>query len=193
MDDTAQEGARGQDNRAPRNGRAIGQNDTGNPAVRDRQVRNLAFDHCQARQIKQNVLHCGPIQFSVRLRARTLHRRAFAPVQQAELYARPIRSAAHQPVHRVDLAHQMALAKPSDGRVARHHANAIAPQRDKRRRAAHARGRMRGLCPRMTAADHDDVEMFHVKQASLADAEARKDHIEQVLHIHPTDQRVQAP
>ena len=45
----------------------------------------------------------------------------------------------------------------------------------------------------MAAADHDDVEVFHVKHPSLADAEAGEDLAQKVFDIDPADQRIQRP
>ena len=65
---------------------------------------------------------------------------------------------AHQPVERVDLAHQMALAEPTDRRIARHRADGREPVRDQRGSRAHARGRGRGLAAGVPAANDDDIE-----------------------------------
>ena len=59
----------------------------------------------------------------VDLRARALHSGALAPVQQAELNARAVGHPAHDAVQRVDLAHEVALAKAADRRIAGHRAD----------------------------------------------------------------------
>ncbi len=70
-----------------------------------------------------------------------------------------VRDAAHQPVHRIDLADQMALAETADGGVAGHLADGRNPVCDERGAGARA-GRRRGrLAARMAAADHDYVEL----------------------------------
>ena len=69
--------------------------------------------------------------------------------------------AAHDPVERVDLAHQMPLAEPADRRVAGH----LADRRrgDASAAASRAKPRRRGrrLAAGMAAADHDDVKPVH--------------------------------
>ena len=69
---------------------------------------------------------------------------------------------AHQAVQRVDLAHEMALAEPADGRIAGHLADGGEAVGDQRRARAHARRGGRGLAAGMAAADDDDVEAFVV-------------------------------
>ena len=64
---------------------------------------------------------------------------------------------AHQPVERVDLAHEMALPKPADGRIAGHLADRGEAMRDERRLGAHPRRSRRRLAAGMAAADHDHV------------------------------------
>jgi hypothetical protein len=44
---------------------------------------------------------------------------------------------------------------------------------------------MCGLGSCVAATDHDDVEMFHVKQPLLSDAETGKDIVQHMLHINP--------
>ena len=81
-----------------------------------------------------------------------------APVEDAELDAGLVRDAAHQPVERIDLADEMALAEAADRRIAGHGADRGEAMRDQRRARAQARGRRRGLAAGMAAAHHDDIE-----------------------------------
>ena len=119
-----------------------------------------------------------------------MNSRAFPPVQQTKLDARPIRNPAHDPVQRIDLSNQMPLAQPADGRVARHHPDTSPTQRHQRRPRAHACRHMRGLRPGMPTADHDDVKMFHVKHLSLTQAKAGENLVENHLDIYPSYQRI---
>ena len=64
---------------------------------------------------------------------------------------------AHQPVKRVDLAHQMAFAEPADRRIAGHGADGGESMGDQRRLGAHARGRGGRLAAGMAAAHDDDI------------------------------------
>ena len=74
----------------------------------------------------------------------------------------PAASAArgHQPIERVDLAHQMAFAEAADGGVATHHADGVAPLRHQRCSRAASGGRRRGLAAGMAAANDDHVKGF---------------------------------
>jgi hypothetical protein len=187
MNDTAQESAGGQ-NDGPRGKlRSVGQNETGNSPVFHNEISRFTFNDRQGRGVRQDQLDRLPIEPPVSLRARALNGRAFATVEKAELDARAICRATHQPVKGIHLAHKMAFAQTTDCGIAGHDSNGFNAQRHKRRLTAHAGRCICGLGTGVTAADHYDVKLFHVKRASFADAEARKDHVEQVLHIYPTD------
>ena len=80
-----------------------------------------------------------------------------APVEQAELNAGGIRHPPHQPVHGVDLADEMAFAKPADRRVAGHDADRVEAQRDQRGPGAGARGSAGRLAAGMAAAHHNHI------------------------------------
>ena len=104
-------------------------------------------------------LHRLAIEFPVGLGARAMHRRTTRLVQHPELDARPVDRPAHDPVEGVDLAHKMALAKPADGRVAGHLADAVGAHRHEGRPCAHARGGGGCFAARMTPANDDDVKI----------------------------------
>ena len=101
---------------------------------------------------------CQAIELAVGLGARPLHGRTLGAVQHAELDAGLVDDAAHQPVERIDLAHEMPLAEAADGRVARHLADGLELVRDQRRARAHTRRRRRCLAARVPASHNDDVE-----------------------------------
>ena len=117
-----------------------------------------ALDHLEVRRRPDRGLHGGPVELAVGLGARALHGRPLGAVEQAELDAGRIRHPPHQAIKRIDLAHQMALAEPADGRIAGHLADGGKAVRDQRRARAHAGSRRRGLAAGMAAADNDDVE-----------------------------------
>ena len=157
VDQPAQERARGQHHGARADTAAVGGDDPVHPAVLDRQVLDRRLDHLEVRRRADRGLHCGPIELAVGLGARALHGRPLGAVEQAELDAGGVRHAPHQAVERIDLAHEMALAEPADGRVAGHLADGGEAVRDQRRARAHAGGRRGGLAAGMAAADHNDV------------------------------------
>ena len=98
------------------------------------------------------------VELAVGLRARALHRRPLGAVQHAELDARLIDNAAHQPIECIDLAYEMTLAEAADGRVARHLADGLEFMRDKRCARTHACGRCGCLAAGVPASNNDDVE-----------------------------------
>ena len=89
------------------------------PSV-DEQVLDRPLDHVEAVLRRDLPLHRRTVELAIRLRPRPLHCRPARPIEQPELNPRRIRDPAHQPVERIDLAHEMALAEPPDRRIARH-------------------------------------------------------------------------
>ena len=126
--------------------------------VLDDQVLDRGFDHVEVRRGADRRLHGLAVELAVGLGAGTLHRRAFAAVQHAELDAGQVGDLAHQAVEGVDLADQMTLAEPANGRIAGHLADGGEAVGDQRRARAHARRSGSSLAAGMAAADHDNVE-----------------------------------
>ena len=125
--------------------------------VLDDQVLDRGFDHFQVRGGGDRCLHGLAIKLAIGLGAGALHRGSFAPVQHAELDAGGVGHPAHQAVERVDLADQMALAKPANGRIAGHFADRGEAMGNQRRARAMRRRSGSSLAAGMAAADHDHV------------------------------------
>ena len=87
----------------------------------------------------------------------------------------------------------MALAQAPDRRVARHRAQRFHAQSHKGSRRAHAGRSCCCFGSGMTAANHDDIVVFHVEHSLLADAETGEDLAEEVVNIHAAHKRVQRP
>ena len=119
----------------------------------------FAFDDGQVRRFADERLHGAPVELAVGLGARPLDGGALAAIEDAELDAGRVGGARHDPVQRVDLAHQMALAEAADRRIAGHLADRCEPMGDERGRGAAARRRGRGFAARMPAADDNDVKL----------------------------------
>ena len=90
----------------------------------------------EVRRLGDQPLHRRAVELAVGLGARALHGRALAAVEDAELDAGGVGGAAHQPVERVDLAHEMALAEAADRRIAGHLADRREALGDERRARA---------------------------------------------------------
>jgi hypothetical protein len=127
------------------------------PARIEQQILGGTFEDYQAPDFGEQRRHRRAVELPVGLRPGTAHRRPLAAVQHAELDAGAVDRAAHDPVERVDLAHQMALGEPPDRRVARHLANRHPVVRQQRRASAKPRRRRRRLAPGMPPADHHDI------------------------------------
>ena len=126
-------------------------------AVRHDQILDRRGDHIEICRRLDSGAHGLAIELAVGLGARALNGGPLRAVQHAELNAGLVGDAAHQPVQRVDLADQMALAEPANGRIAGHLADGLDLVRDQRRARAHARGRGRGLATGVSAANHDHI------------------------------------
>ncbi len=158
MDQPAQEGAGRQHHGAGADLAAVAGDDPGHPAGLDQQVLDGALDHLEVGRRPDRRLHRLAVELAIGLGARALHGRALGAVEQAELDAGGIRHPPHQAIQRIDLAHQMALAEPADGRIAGHLADGGEPVRHQRRARAHAGRGSRSLAAGMAAADDDDVK-----------------------------------
>ena len=104
-----------------------------------RMERNAKLCHCtgNAVSLQQQIVHCLlkqseiglilqcltnglPIQHPVCLRTRSTHGGPLAGIQDAKLDTGLVGCHGHDATQRIDLLHQMALADPSNRRVARH-------------------------------------------------------------------------
>ena len=159
MDEAAEKGAGGQHDGAGAKLAPVREPDAGAAPVADEEVVGLAFDHVEIRLGRECGLHGAGIEPAVGLGARAAHGRALAPVEQAELDAGRVRHAPHEPVQRIDLAHEMPFPEPADGRVARHGADRPETVRDEGRRSAEPRRGGSRLAARMAPAHHDHVEV----------------------------------
>ena len=127
----------------------------------ENQVLYLGLEQLEAGQRRQQVPDTARVEPPVGLGARTTHGGALAAVQHPELDAARVDRASHQPVQRVDLAHQMAAAKTADRRIAGHRADGFEPLGHQRRPRTHPRAGRSGLAASVTTADNDDVEAWH--------------------------------
>ena len=121
------------------------------------QVDDLRLLEQQIRLQFQLVLHHLAVFAAVDLRAQGMHGRALALVQHAALQKGRVRRAPHLAAERVDLAHQMALRRAADRRVARAVSHRIHIDGEYHRLTAEARRGQRRLNARMSRADHRDV------------------------------------
>ncbi len=161
MDQPIQECAGGQNHSPGRDHLPVRQDDAGRSAVAQNQIFGGRFHDGQVRYCSQRGLHRLTIKLAVGLGARAAHRRALAPVQKPELDSRRIRDPAHQPIQRINLAHQMALAQPANRRVAGHLANGRNLVCQQKCASAHPRRGRRGFTAGVPAPDHDDIICAH--------------------------------
>ena len=157
MDQAAQKRAGRQHHGAGRNDAAVSQADASD-ALLDVEIVHFCFDHVQIRGVADRLLHRRRIKLAVGLGARAAHCGPLAAIEDPELDATGIGDAAHEAVERIDLAHQVALAEPADGRIAGHGADGGEAMGDQGRARAHAGGCSRRLTAGVAASDNDHVE-----------------------------------
>ncbi len=134
----------------------------GGPAVHQQRLDGLLAQG-QARLCLQAALHLEAIGGLIGLGAGGVHRGAFARVEHAELDAGGVGQPCHLAAERINLAHELPLCQPADGRVATHVGDSVEVHRQERGAGAHARRRQGSLAACMPCAHNDDVErqVFH--------------------------------
>ena len=129
--------------------------------VREDQVLGSTFADFQICGGFQGKHHRLAIKLAIGLRARPAHRRALALVEHAKLDAGSIGNAAHKPISGVDLAHQMALTDPANGRIAGHLSQRGALVGKKQGARAEHAPPLLPLAARMASADDNDIVSAH--------------------------------
>src|SRR5262245_11842351 len=120
MNEPAQEGAGGEHHGPCPERSAVAQRQSRYAVGAEDQIVRFGFDHREPGRAPDRLLHGRRIELAIGLRARTAHRRSLATIEHAKLDAATISDAAHQPIERVDLADQVALAEATDRWIARH-------------------------------------------------------------------------
>ena len=140
---------------------AVGQNHTADPMTIEDQRVDVTLDDRQTCLACQHVLDRTRITTAIGLHARPLHRCTLAAVEHTIVDRGRICGPPDQAIERVDLAHDMALAQPADGRIARHRADVAAIMADEQGGGTAPCGGGGGFGAGMAAADDD-----HVKHAT---------------------------
>jgi hypothetical protein len=158
MDQAAQKGAgRDYDSPCPKRP-TIGQAQPGNPAIGHDQLVRLAFDNAKTFGLADRGLHCGGVEFSIRLSPGTANGGPLTAVQHPELDSASVCNPTHQAIESVHLANKMPLPETADGGIAGHRADRRKAMRHQRRGRTHPRSGSRSFTAGVTAANHDDVE-----------------------------------
>ena len=156
-------GAGTQDHGSDLQHRAGAQHHGGHMAILAADLRDLRLPQRQVGLQLQRVLHDLLVFSAVGLCPQRPDGGALAPVQHPVLDARLVRRPRHLAAQRVQLPHQMPLARAADGRVAGHVAHRVQADRQAYRLHAHPRRRQRRLDARVTGADHRHVIASAVK------------------------------
>ena len=161
VDDAVQEGPGRQHHSAGAHGLSRLGLDADDAGAVDNQARSRPGHQGQIGGGGKLGLHGLAIEAAVDLGPRPLHRRTLGAVQHAELDSGHVSEAPHDAVQRVNLADQMALAQPADGRVAAHLADGVEPLGQQDGARARACRRRRGFTAGVPASDDDDVVRVH--------------------------------
>ena len=120
------------------------------------QITNGRLDHPDTRLGDQR-LDGLAVKGAVGLGAGPVNSGAARTVQHPGLYPGGIDGTSHDSVQRINLAHQMALAKPANGRIAGHLANPVSTHGHKRNAGTHARGCRGCLAAGMSTTNNDHI------------------------------------
>ena len=121
------------------------------------QVLHSPLFHREILVIEEDLLQVPLIQLPVYLRSRPLHGRTLSPVQHLVLNPTLVAHARAQPVQRVDLPHEVALADATEAGVARHLTHGGAAVGQKEGAASAAGGGGGGLATGVPPAYHDHI------------------------------------
>src|SRR5687767_11288021 len=102
MNETAQEGAGGEDDGAGAQPPAVRQDDAGDPAAVEVDVVRLSLQNGEVRRRRELRPHGSGVELSISLRARPAHGGSPAPVEKAELDSGTVGDPPHDPVERID-------------------------------------------------------------------------------------------
>src|SRR5262245_3855434 len=158
MNKPAQKCAGRKHNGAGRNLAGVRRFDTSNPAVLEDQVVGFGLDDLEVWNSADRGLHRNRVKLAVGLGTWATHSGSLAAVQDPELDSAKVRDATHETVKRIDFPHQMTLAQPANGGIARHRSNSCGPMGTQSRAGTLAGGRSRGFTAGVAASNHHDVE-----------------------------------
>ncbi len=108
--------------------------------------------------LREQRLHGALIEFAIGLGTRTTHRRALTGVQDAKLDTRLVNRSAHEPVERVDLAHQMPLTNPANRRIAGHGTDIGDIEGHQCSLSSQTRGGRSSLDPSVASTDYQNIK-----------------------------------
>ncbi len=158
---SAEEGPSAENNALGGKRRTIGKIDAEHSPPIHPQGGHFARYHFEVTLRGQHALNSRTEQHPVRLDARSPDRAPLRAIEHAIMDCRSIGGAAHQPIERIDLADQMALADSADRRVAAHRPNCLEVESHQGRARAHPGSNGRSLDPGVPAANNDDIELRH--------------------------------
>ena len=158
VDEPSQKGARRQDHPTGGDlGTRLGDDAGTRAACIQNNICNRVRPDFQVGLVRQQRLHGLPVEFAIGLRTGPAHRRPLGKVQCAKLDSATVDGAPHDPVQRIDLADEMALAQSPDRGIARHLADRLDSMRYQHGPRTKARRGSGGFTAGMAATHHDDI------------------------------------
>ncbi len=158
MDQARKEGPRGEDDGIRMEDEPDLRHDALDPVAPQEQVVDGLLEQGEVGLILEPPSDRAPVENPVRLGARGADGGSLAGIEDPELDTGLVGGQRHRPPESVHLLHQVPLADPTDGGVARHLAERFDAVGEQERARTRAGGGERSLGTGVTATDHDDVE-----------------------------------
>ncbi|KVK42687.1 hypothetical protein L905_04285 [Agrobacterium sp. TS43] len=158
MNETAQEGAARQHNRATRNPATVLHDNGCDAIIVHLNIESIAFNNRQIFNRIDLTLHGFAVEPPVGLSARTTDGRSLFAIEHAELDSRCVGNPTHQTIQRIDLANEVSLAQTADGRIAGHDANRLTLMGNKGGFCTMPCSGSSGFAARVATANNNDIE-----------------------------------
>ena len=110
-----------------------------------------------------SLLHLDMILVLICLSPQRMHRRTLCSIEHPALYESLIDIYSHLAAERVDLPHQVTLARAAYRRIARHHSNSLQVYGKHQRFLPHPGSSKPGFTACMACADNDHIISSHQK------------------------------
>ena len=159
MQNSTEEGSRGQNGSARTEPPPVGQPHAGDRSIVREEALDLSFDDLDPGETLEEPAHDDAVALLVALRPGSPHRRTPGNIENLELQPSSIRGPALKPTESIEFGHQVPLADSPDRRVARHLRDRTAMQSHQAHPGAHARSSGGRLAAGVTAPHHHQVKV----------------------------------
>ena len=159
-------------------------------AVLNRQSVDRAFNQLNL-MFPQLALHRLLETAAVRLDARAAHRASLAHIEHSTMDGRGIGGAGDDSAERIDFAHEMALADPTDRRIARHAPDVATPEGCQRHARAAPRRGGSGFYSGVTGTNDENIDHRGALAVRAGEIKSRLFHVKLFSQAEPSEQGVE--